>query len=91
MDSYADAPTSITEAKSCKLHDGSLWTPRDAIISVLRDIDAGKIKVKNVAICLTVEDDDGDVATEHVAAYKTRLELLGTIIKTMNWVSGKEP
>lgn len=93
MDDYANAPKSITELRSNREHNGRLWTPRDALIAVLRDIDEGKIKVKNVAICLTVEDHDGDgeVSTEHVAAYQNRLELLGTIIKTMNWVSGKEP
>jgi len=90
-ENFADAPVSITEARSTKLHDGRYWTPRDALIAVLRDIDGGKIKVKNVAICLTVEAEDGDTATEHLAAYKSRLELLGTIVKTMNWVSGREP
>lgn len=90
-ENFADAPQTIAEIRSTKEHDGRLWAPRDALVAVLRDIDAGKIKVKNVAICLTVEDDDGDTATEHVAAYKSRLELLGTIVKTMNWVSGKEP
>lgn len=90
-DSYAAAPISITEARSGRAHDGRLWLPRDALIAALRDIDAGKIKVKNIAICLTVEAEDGDVASEHIAAYKNRLELLGTILKTLNWVSGKEP
>ena len=90
-ENFADAPQSVSELRSTKEHSGRLWTPRDALVSVLRDIDAGKIKVRNVAICLTTEADDGDVATEHVAAYKSRLELLGTVVKTMNWVSGQEP
>lgn len=92
-DSFAGTPPTVAELRSSREHDGTLWSPRDALIAVLRDIDEGKIKVKNVAICLTVEDHDGSagVATEHVAAYKNRLELLGTVIKTMNWVSGKEP
>lgn len=90
-ESFADTPLSFAEMRSTKEHDGRLWSPRDALIAILRDIDAGKIKVRNVAICLTVEAEDGAVASEHVAAYKTRLELLGTIVKTMNWVSGQEP
>lgn len=90
-DNFADAPQSIAEIRSTKAHNGRLWTPRDALIAVLRDIDAGKIKVRNIAIGLTVEAEDGDVVTEHVAAYQSRLELLGTVLKTMNWVSGQEP
>lgn len=63
IENYADAPMSIAEARSTKLHNGKLWAPRDALISALRDIDSGKINVKNVAICLTVENNEGDVAT----------------------------
>lgn len=41
MDNFKDAPPSITELRAHKNGDGSLWTPRDALINLLRDIDNG--------------------------------------------------
>ena len=41
-DSYADHPKSVTEIKADREHAGALWTPRDALIWMLREIDAGR-------------------------------------------------
>jgi len=42
-DDFSKAPTSITEAKSARDENGgSIWTPRDVLISLLRDIDSGQ-------------------------------------------------
>lgn len=40
-DTFANAPQSITELRAGKEHNGSLWTPRDALVSLLREIDNG--------------------------------------------------
>lgn len=50
MDNFAGHPTSITEAKAEKASDGALWTPRDALISALRDLDEGKFNPSLLAI-----------------------------------------
>jgi len=44
MDDFSDAPESITTIKARKSMDGSLWTPRDAVVEWLRDYDKGLIK-----------------------------------------------
>lgn len=43
LHSYAEAPPSITELRSLRDGDGRKQTPRDVLIRVLRDLDAGKI------------------------------------------------
>jgi hypothetical protein len=42
---FSNAPVSITEARAARSEDGSLWTARDVLVSLLRDIDGGKISV----------------------------------------------
>lgn len=44
MTDYSNAPTSITEAKAIRADDAAQWTPRDALVSMLRDIDAGSLE-----------------------------------------------
>lgn len=40
-DDFKKHPQSITELRAGKAEDGSKWTPRDALINLLRDIDNG--------------------------------------------------
>lgn len=42
-ENYADHPKSIAEIRSDKSRSASDWTPRDALIATLRDIDSGAI------------------------------------------------
>lgn len=51
---YSDHPLSITEIKSDKTNRGSDWTPRDALIALLRDIDSGKRDVQGIFIAARV-------------------------------------
>lgn len=50
-DDFADRPVSINEIKSDKTRDGSHWTPRDALIAMLRQIDSGKMDVDALVLC----------------------------------------
>lgn len=51
-DSYANHPRSITELKSDKTDRASDWTPRDALISLLREIDSGALDLDALVIVL---------------------------------------
>ena len=42
-ENYSKEPFSIAELRSEKEGDAKLWTVRDALISLLRDIDSGEI------------------------------------------------
>lgn len=51
-DSFKDYPLSIGELRSEKTGGGSDWTPRDALIDVLRDIDSGTLDLDVVVIVM---------------------------------------
>lgn len=56
-DDYSDAPTSITELRAAKEHDASQWTPRDMLISLLREIDSGECNISEI-VCIYVDEED---------------------------------
>lgn len=41
-DNFKDFPRSVAEITAGRAHRGDLWTPRDALISLLREIDNGE-------------------------------------------------
>jgi hypothetical protein len=48
---FANAPVSLGETRALKMADGRLWTPRDALVAMLRDIDEGKEDPTDIVIC----------------------------------------
>ena len=50
-ENFANAPKSIGEIKSDKAQDATLWTPRDCLIAMLRDIDSGKMSPNRLCVC----------------------------------------
>lgn len=55
----SDEPINLAEARAVKAQDSKLWTPADALRSVLRDIESGKIKPDSIAMWYTVPSEDG--------------------------------
>ena len=72
---YADAPKSVGEARARKERDASKWTPRDALVSLLRDIDNGMVIDGLVMFYHRPEDNE----TFFSAATKTKREALGLV------------
>jgi len=50
-ESFAGHPRSLGEARADKLEDGDAWKPRDALIQLLRAIDAKEIDVELLILC----------------------------------------
>jgi hypothetical protein len=50
LDSFADYPKTVGEHRSDKTDEASDWTPRDALIAMLRDIDTGVVAPDNLII-----------------------------------------
>lgn len=59
-DDFSNHPASISELRAKKDRSGAMWTPRDALIDGLRDIDNG-LKVDAVVICFRQHDDGATV------------------------------
>lgn len=67
-DNFANYPVSTSEVRANREEDCRLWTPRDALISILRDIDEGSVK-PDALICIYRErGDDGSMRTHFAAA-----------------------
>jgi hypothetical protein len=62
---FKDQPVSVNEVRADRANDAALWTPREALLKVLRDIDAGVIHPKALIICMaSVEGDEISVEME---------------------------
>jgi hypothetical protein len=62
-ENFADYPESIADRRSDLSNSCTDWSPRDALINMLRDIDSGKIKTDVICICYRKEHDDGTAPT----------------------------
>lgn len=58
VDDFSGYPLSVGEIKADKEGDGKIWSARDAIISVLRDIDDGKVSPVAVVVSYLHKTDD---------------------------------
>lgn len=66
-DDFAGYPVSVSEARADREDDCRLWSPRDALISVLRDIDEGKV-APDALICVYRQRGEDGIMTTHFAA-----------------------
>ena len=55
---YEDHPISVTEAKAKRHQDAAEWTPRDALIHVLRKIDSGEMSPDALIVTLREQKDE---------------------------------
>lgn len=79
-DDFSQYPKSVGEIKAEREFDGSLWTPRDALIDMLRAIDSGKIAPTELCCVYRFKDADGDNAVRFVNAGKgPRLLIVGML------------
>lgn len=77
-DDYSNHPPSITEIKSDKTRDGSKWTPRDALIALLRDIDSGKAS-PDAMIIICGKYEENRTFTSYYQSTKNVYETLGLL------------
>jgi len=71
--SFADHPISLNEARG---DQADTWTPRDALIKMLRDMDSGAIKPEGLCICYTEEDG---AVVNYSNATKNPTQLVGML------------
>lgn len=76
--SYADAPVSIAELRSDRTQSCTDWTPRDALIHVLRHLDKEKPDVDTLIVCWR-EKDGGEAKVKFRLAAPGVLSGLGLL------------
>lgn len=85
---FKDHPVSLTEAKAGKVPKAHIWTPRDALIDLLRRIDNGE-NIDAVVICHRQPSDtvDGEFITGYNMAtpdMNTGLGMLSRVAHLIN-------
>lgn len=80
MENFANAPPSITEIRSDKSGKSSDWTPRDALVAMLRDIDKGELDPEQILIVYATKVGDNLYKTHSRCAGKfTTYECMGLL------------
>lgn len=82
-DNFAGYPPSITEMRANAAQSMMLWTPRDALLSLLREIDEGKVKVDVLVVAFAQVDADGTTRTNFRAAAPNALMAFGVMTRAM--------
>lgn len=78
-DSFADHPQSLAEHVSDKDQDASKWAPRDALVSVLRDLDRGELPIETIVICYSWPTGPGRTVTSFRQSGESMVKALGTV------------
>lgn len=73
---YSNYPLSITEIKA---KTGAEWTPRDALISALRDLDSGELKMNRIVIICGDIRPNGNTKTTYYQSTQNRYEFFGMV------------
>lgn len=79
---FKDHPQSITEIKANIKRDGALWTPRDALIWMLREIDGG-LKVDALIINYR-EINEEEEFVSYVNAAKDATTSIGVATRSLD-------
>ena len=81
---FADYPVSITEKRADDEDNGRLLTPRDAVISVLRQIDSGEMTPDGIVIVMT-SPDNGDPYCNpcYISAKLPKTAMVGALMRVI--------
>jgi hypothetical protein len=83
-DNFADHPKTIGELRSDRTDSCGDWTPRDALIAVLRLIDNG-MKCDALVVSYCEQDDGKDIPRYRMAASDARIAV-GLLAYTMHQI-----
>lgn len=83
-DDFSNHPVSLGEARANKAHDAGLWSPRDALISVLRDIDSGALKPDHVIVLSATIQDRGGTSMDYRSSIPNTFYGVGMLTAGIN-------
>lgn len=92
MNDFSGYPKSIAEKRADKAGDGRLWTPRDLLIALLREIDEGDIKAEHMVVCFDRSEEregrETRLLSYRAAGVRSRHEAVGLIEATKGFMMG---
>lgn len=77
---YRDHPQTLTERRAKRDEDASKWTPRDALIHVLRKIDAGELH-PDALVVMFRETNTGEFLHSYTIASPDTTTTVGLIAR----------
>ena len=80
IDDFKDYPQTIGEIRSDQTQLASDWTPREALIDLLRQIDNG-LDVPGIVISYTVKEEEDKRYTKYIASTQTHNEALAILTR----------
>lgn len=78
-ETFADWPKSVADARSDRSNRENDWSPRDALIDMLRRLDRGEIKPIGLVIAYDEEPEAGRPVPNYVSAARSPLETVGLL------------
>jgi hypothetical protein len=83
--SFAAVPVSVAEKRAEKAGEADKWSARDALLSVLRDLDAGKMRPETLVVVWVDVGELGDRSrTNYAAAGGPAVKTLGSLVRAMH-------
>lgn len=79
QENFKGYPTSIAELRSDKTGRGADWTPRDALVHLLRGIDEGRVEADALVILFALTAEDGSKSIGYRSATRDVHETLGLL------------
>lgn len=73
---------SMNEQRAMKKNDNSLWSPRECLEAVLRDLDAGEINPKSLLVVYTEENAD----KKTISAYRANINREEEVAIVSHWL-----
>lgn len=80
-DDFSNHPTSIGEARAMRDRDGGAWTPREALVHLLRSIDSGEANPDTLTVIYREPCECGGFAVRHVTAAQDGDTVLGLLTR----------
>lgn len=87
-DNYADYPRSVNELRSARSGSAADWSPREILIQLLREIDAGRLHPEAMVVVHRQKKDDG-YWTDFCSSCPDQMVLIGMLetAKSLLWRS----
>lgn len=88
-DDFSNAPESLAEHRADKAGRADLWAPRDAIISVLREIDAGQTDPVCAIVVWIERSPDGGQRTRYAVSSPNAYAAVGMLGRAASIVNDR--
>lgn len=85
---FADYPKSLSEIAADKADDCRKWTPRDLLISLLRQIDSGEQKPVSLVIVGLEKDEDGSDVSSLWLSQASKTLAVGMLTRAAMTIDG---